>query len=288
MDVLCSPPEHLDLTHLLNPWMRWDEDVDRGLAVAQWHGLVAALEAAGARVRLLDPDPTTPAITFTRDLAVVVDDTVVGLTNLGPRAEREPRRAAAWFDRAGHPFEPWDAADPLEGGNVVPTAWGWLVGVRAGTDARPTRRLARHLRERTGRPAALVPLPDDRFAHLDMVLADLGPLLLVHPPSLAMAAWGAPHWDPIVAGRQVVEVTDDEALRLAVNVVRVGDVVIGDLGDRLARLVERAGLLAAPVPLGEPRKAGGGAHCLTLELPAAPADDHGRDARRADAAAPAA
>jgi N-dimethylarginine dimethylaminohydrolase len=265
--MLCSPPAYLDLTHLLNDWMRWDEEVDRARAVRQWDRLVAALTDAGTDVVVLPPDPRTPALTFTRDLGVAVDGELVTLTNLGPRGRREPRRAGRWLGRAGVPTRAWDAGDLLEGGNVVRTGWGWLVGVRATVQADPTRRFARHLRDTTGERVAVVPLTDPRFGHLDMVLADLGPLWLAHPPALTGARWGDPRWDAITGGRPVVEVTDDEADRLAANVVRVGDVVVGDLTPRLARRIEAAGLSAAPVPLDEMRKAGGGAHCLTLELP---------------------
>lgn len=267
MRLLCSPPAYLDLSHLLNDWMEWHEEVDRARAVRQWERLVAALEDAGATVEVLPPDPLTPALTFTRDLGVLVDGEVVTLTNLGPRARGEPRRARRWLRTAGVPQRAWSRRDPLEGGNVLHTTWGWLVGVRAGVDADPSRRLAADLRERTGERAAVVPLGEPAFGHLDMALADLGPLWLAHAPALGLARFGAAVWEEILGGRPVLTVEPDEARRLAVNVVRVGEVVIGDLSQRLARRIEDAGLHAAPVALDELRKAGGGAHCCTLELP---------------------
>lgn len=267
MRFLCSPPTYLDLSHLLNDWMDWHEEVDRARAVQQWQGLVGALEGAGATVEVLPPDPVTPALTFTRDLGVPVGSEVVTLTNLGPRAKGEPRRAHRWLRAAGVPHRRWNRRDRLEGGNVLHTSWGWLVGVRAGVDADPSRRLAADLRERTGERAAVVPLGEPAFGHLDMALADLGPLWLAHPPALELARFGTGVWDEILGDRPVVTVEPDEARRLAVNVVRVGDTVIGDLGPRLARRIEAAGLHAAPIDLGELRKAGGGAHCCTLELP---------------------
>lgn len=267
MRILCSPPAYLDLSHLLNAWMRWDEEVDRALAMRQWEGLVGALERAGAQVEVLPPSARAPAMTFTRDMGVIVDGEVVLLTNLGPRGEREPRRARRWLRSNGVPTRRWDPADRVEGGNVVRCAWGWLIGVRAGLGAEPTRRFARHLRATTGDEVAIVPLPDARFGHLDMVLADLGPLWLAHPPVLELAGFGDGGWRAILGDRPVVEVDDSEVARLAVNVVRVGHTVIGDMSHRLCRIIERAGLAAVPVELGELRKAGGGAHCLTLELP---------------------
>lgn len=270
MRFLCSPPTYLDLSHLLNAWMDWHEEVDRGRAVRQWQALVAALEDAGATVEVLPPDPVTPALTFTRDLGVMLAGEVVTLTNLGPRAKGEPRRARRWLRAAGVPHRAWARSERLEGGNVLHTSWGWLVGVRAGADADPSRRLAAELRSRTGERAAVVPLGEPAFGHLDMALSDLGRLWLAHPPALELARFGSDVWSEILGDLPVVAVEPDEARRLAVNVVRVGDVVIGDLGPRLARRIEAVGLHAAPVALDELRKAGGGAHCCTLELPEQP------------------
>lgn len=267
MRLLCSPPTHLDLSHLLNDWMEWDEEVDRGRAADQWAALVATLREAGATVEVLSPDPAVPAMTFTRDLGVTVEGRVLTLTNLGPRGRGEPRRVRRWLREADVPHEAWRRRDRLEGGNVLRTGWGWLVGVRAGMDADPTRRLAAELRARTGDRAAVLPLAEPAFGHLDMTLADLGPCWLAHPPGLVAADFGAGHWPEILGGRPVIEVEADEARRLAVNVAQVGDVVIGDLSARLCRRIEAHGLLAAPVDLDEFRKAGGGAHCCTLELP---------------------
>ncbi len=270
MRFLCSPPTHLDLSHLLNEWMDWDEEVDRSRAVRQWGRLVATLEDAGATVDVLDPHPAVPAMTFTRDLGVPVDGRIITLANLGPRGRREPRRARRWLREADVPHDPWPRRDRLEGGNVLRTAWGWLVGVRAGVDANPSRRLAAELRARTGDRSAVVPLGEQAFGHLDMALADLGPVWLAHPPALALARFGSGVWEEILGDRPVLPVEPHEARRLAVNVVRVGGVVVGDLSPRLARAIAAVGLEPAPVVLDELRKAGGGAHCCTLELPDQP------------------
>jgi N-dimethylarginine dimethylaminohydrolase len=112
-----------------------------------------------------------------------------------------------------------------------------------------------------------VPIRNPKFGHLDTAIADLaGRGWLAYRAAFAQPDLRSPAWQPILRDRPVIEVTDAEADALACNVAVVGDAVIGGLTPRLCRSVERLGLTAVPVDLDEFRKAGGGAHCLTLEL----------------------
>jgi N-dimethylarginine dimethylaminohydrolase len=124
-----------------------------------------------------------------------------------------------------------------------------------------------------------VPLADVRYLHLDTVLADLGGRgWLVYPKGFAHPDLSHPVWRDILAGRPVIEITDDEAKDLACNVVVLGDVVVGGrMSDRLRRAIETLGMRVESTSLDEFRKAGGGAHCLTAELAdPGPGPAHGR------------
>lgn len=262
---LLAPPTHLRTLHLLNPWMRWDEQIDVVAARRQWERLVEVLVSVGAEVDLMAPSARSGAMTFTRDTAVVIDAVrAVVLRNHGMRGQLEPRHVAAWLRRNGFEVEQLPDGDRLDGGNVVHATGGWLVGIPPGTDPEPSRRLA----QRMGwQPAMGVPLRGGRFGHLDTVLADLGGRgWLVHPAGLADSMLDGPEWERIWACRPVVEVQPEEARRLCCNVVVVGDVVIGNLPTRLCRSIERLGLQPMPLVLDEFLKAGGGARCLTLRL----------------------
>lgn len=262
---LMAPPSHLRTLHLLNPWMRWDEQIDLVAARRQWERLVEVLISVGARVDVMAPSPRSGAMTFTRDTAVVVDAArAVVLRNHGMRGELEPRHVAAWLRRNGFEVHQLPDDDRLDGGNIVHITGGWLVGIPPGTDPEAPRRLA----QRMGwQPAIGVPLRGGRFGHLDTVLADLGGRgWLVHPDGLADSMLDGPEWVRIWACRQVIEVQPEEARSLCCNVVVVGDAVIGSLSTRLCRSIEQLGLEPMPLVLDEFCKAGGGARCLTLRL----------------------
>lgn len=264
-----SPPVGYGVHHLLNPWMTWHESVDVGRALAQWQGLVDAVELAGGKVELAEPNPESGAMTFTRDTAVVAADGVaVVLRNVGRRGDVEPGRIAAWLAEHGFAIEEPAEQDRLDGGNVVAAAGRWLIGMPSEARRPELDRLADVLAARSGHGAVGVPLVQARYGHLDLALADLGGRAwLAYPPALGAPDLTDARWQRVLDGRPVVAVDDDEARRLACNVVVVGETVIGGgLTPRLCRAIEQLGLCPVPVALDEFRKAGGGAHCLTLEL----------------------
>lgn len=272
---LMSPPANYGVHHLLNPWMTWHEAVDVGRAVRQWEGVVEAVELAGGKVELVEPNPESGAMTFTRDTAVVAaTGQAVVLRNVGRRGDVEPERIAAWLADNGFATEEPVGQDRIDGGNVV-AAERWLIGMPLGATRAELDRLADVLADRSGRGAVGIPLAEARYGHLDLALADLGGRAwLASPPALGAPDFDDPRWQTVLDGRPVIAVDDEEAQQLACNVVVVGETVIGGgLTPRLCREIERVGLCPVAVALDEFRKAGGGAHCLTLEL-FARSDDH--------------
>ena len=66
----------------------------------------------------------------------------------------------------------------------------------------------------------------------------------------------------------MIEVDDRDGELLACNLVLAGRTAIGpQISSALQRQIEARGINYVATPLGELRKAGGGARCLTLELP---------------------
>ena len=57
---LMCPPDRYDVVYSINPWMNTAIPVDRGRAREQWDALGAALEAAGAQVRTVEPRAGVP------------------------------------------------------------------------------------------------------------------------------------------------------------------------------------------------------------------------------------
>ncbi len=234
----------------------------------EWEQLRSLIKARGGRSETIAPASQAGAMTFTRDAALVYGPgRALILRNDGPRGDTEPTRFARWFAESGYETE--TTPYRLDGGNVLRCADGrYLIGLKPGSSGRVERYLARLLGRLTGARCFGVPLSDVRYLHLDMVIADLnGRGWLVYPAGLGGANLTLPEWDAIFLGRPIIEVERDEAARLACNVVPIGNTIVGcGLSRRLIRAIEHLGCEVAVTPLEEFRKAGGGAHCLTLEL----------------------
>lgn len=266
---LMCPPEHYDARHLFNPWMDWREAVDPARARDEWERLRAAVVAAGGEVLVIAPQPDAGAMVFTRDAALVhLPGQAVILRNDGPRGVVEPPLFSAWFACHGYALE---APPPgrIDGGNILRCHDGhYLIGIKPGSDLRAERYLARLLHRLTGTPCTGIPLADRRYLHLDMVLADLGGRgWLLHPAGLGSVDLRHPAWRAVFGKAPVIEVAEEEAGRLACNIITIGGMVIaGWLSDRLRRAITALGFEVVLTELEEFRKAGGGAHCLTLEI----------------------
>lgn len=267
MTYFLCPPTHFAVHFLGNPWLAWHDSVDLDRAWAEWEGLRALIEAGGARTVTISPQPGASAMTFVRDIALIyAPRQALLLRNDGPRGEIEPRYVVPWFQ--AHDYQAETAPYRIDGGNVVRCADGrYLVGLKGGASGRAERYLARLLNHHGGTGCLGVPLADPRYLHLDLVLADLaGRGWLVYPQGLGGGVFTHPAWQRVFQGRPLITVDREEAARLACNVIVVGQTVIGGgLSLRLIHAIERLGLTVAPTPLGEFVKAGGGAHCLTLE-----------------------
>jgi N-dimethylarginine dimethylaminohydrolase len=72
------PPEHFEVSYVINPWMTpddWQEHrVDyTALSAAGWEELKATLEKLGAEIDLIAPAAGLPDLVFTANAAVVMD-----------------------------------------------------------------------------------------------------------------------------------------------------------------------------------------------------------------------
>ena len=253
---------------MFNPWMEWHEASDPTIAAHEWDSLRRLVIAAGAEVRLLAASPLAPAMTFTRDGGFVyASGRALVLRNDEPRGSSEPQLVEPALRDVGLAVEQMPGDLRLEGGNVLRCADGSvLVGLKPGSSGEGERHLARLVPPSSS--CIGLPLADLKYLHLDMVVADLGGRgWLVHSAGLGPGDLARGAWRKVFGGRRVIEVSRDDAARLACNVVVIGDVVItGWASAALAREIEALGLQVTVTPLDEFRKAGGGAHCLTLEL----------------------
>jgi N-dimethylarginine dimethylaminohydrolase len=262
--LLC-PPDFYDAHYLFNPHMRYTERVSFWKARRQWRRLVRTLEAAGAELEFLEPEPVTTALPFTADGAFCYEPgRALVLKNDGVRGDVEPIVFTRRLSELGYVVETTPPRYRLDGGNLLRVDAGTvLAGLKPGATGLGERYLAKLLARTTGARVVGVPLVDPAFLHLDMAIGVLGGgRYLVYRDALGGGELPEP-----LRSAEVVEVDRADALRFACNAVVIGDVVVtGPVSTGLERRLGRLGLHVERVDLSEFYKAGGGAKCLTLPL----------------------
>lgn len=258
---LMCPPEHFGVLYEINPWMHTEVTVDLDRAQAEWHGLVATLEAAGATVDVMAPHADLPDLVFTANAGIVNGQQFIPARFRHPQRQPESPYDTAWFVAHGYRVDPLPDDVCHEGaGDALPFAGGLVSGYRFRSDAAAHADISRM----TAAAVRSIELVDPRLYHLDLTFCPLDDRRAIVAPL---------GWD--VYGRRVMEaivdeplvLTDDEALAFVANSVVVGTtVVMPSCPPRVGTQLEAWGFDVVVSPVDEFLKAGGGCRCLTLAL----------------------
>jgi N-dimethylarginine dimethylaminohydrolase len=259
--ILMCPPDFYGIEYEINPWMNRARQADHPTAVDQWRALHEHIEAAGAKVSLVEPIKGLPDLVFTANAAMVFGRrAVLSHFRHSQRQGEEPhfRRnlESLGFQVLEVPeqFNFEGAGDALFCGDTL------FAGYRMRSDALGHQAIGKLL----GVRVLPVELVDARYYHLDTCFCPLAP---------GEAIWFPPAFDHY--GQRTIEehvptliaVDQDEAERFACNAVVIGRRVITNTGcDGLHAALAGAGYEPIATPLDEFTKAGGSAKCLTLRL----------------------
>lgn len=260
--LMCAP-EHYDVSYSINPWMDTTVEVDRDRALAQWDGLVATLEDAGAAVELLEPRAGLPDMVFTANAGLVDGRAFLPARMRHPERREERTWAEAWF--RGRDYEIRDLGDDpgivQEGsGDALPFAGTIVAGYRSRSSAAAAEALGRLVTA----PVLPVDLQDPRYYHIDLTFCPLDERRAMVVPS-AWTAQDAARIAELVPEALVLE--PHEAATFCANAVVVGTtVVLPACPPRVGRALEAWGFDVAVADVGEFVKAGGAVRCLTLAL----------------------
>jgi N-dimethylarginine dimethylaminohydrolase len=272
---LMCPPEHFGVSYAINPWMdppSWARH-DRTLVAAsrrEWSGLRRTLAGLGAAVELVPPVAGLPDLVFTANAAVVLDRTA-----LLARFRHAERRGEEAYDeaalRALQTRGVIDAVATLPDGLVLEGAGDcvWdeqrnLFWTGHGPRSSPAARGV--VADWFGVETVALELIDPRFYHLDTALCPLSGGEVIVVPN-AFTACGMQAIRERVPSAQRIEVGLDDACRLAVNAVCVGNTIVMAGATRgLRDLLAERGYKVAITPLPSFRRSGGSAFCLTLRL----------------------
>ncbi len=272
---LMCPPLHFGVLYEINPWMSSEVSVDPDRALAQWEGLVATLEAAGAEVVVMEPAADVPDLVFTANAGVVNGGQFVPSHFRHPERRPETPINAAWFGERGWRVDHLPTELDHEGaGDALPfTPEDGRTVLLSGYSFRSDAGAATELSRLLACPVRPIQLVDPRLYHVDLTFCPLDARRAIVAP-LGWDAYGRKVVEALVPEPLVL--TDDEALSFSANSVVVGtNIVMPVAPPRVGRQLEAWGFSVVGCPIDEFLKAGGGCRCLTLALdvrlsPAAP------------------
>lgn len=259
--ILMCPPDFYGIEYEINPWMSRSRGSDVTAARRQWEDLCTALEAAGARISLLDPVPGLPDLVFTANAALIYKQAAVVSHFRHVERQGEEPVDAAWLTANG--FEVRRLPDDIffEGaGDALFCGDTLFAGYRIRSHARGHQLVGESL----GVRVIPVELMDDYHYHLDTCFCPLADDAAVYYPG-AFDAYGLRALKAHI--RLLIAVERDEARRFACNAVVVGRTVVTNTGcPKLHDDLRRHGFQTVETQLDEFVKAGGSAKCLTLRL----------------------
>lgn len=236
--------------------------VDPVRAVTQHAELLCVVRALGGHVHTLPFVHGAFDSVFAKDNALYARRARVtrGILGMPRHPERKIEQTIRRDDliRAGIAVEP--STPPFEGGDVVV-----MPGRRAflGHGFRSSRDAIAAIESFLGLPVTPLELIDAALYHLDTALA-------VVADGVALAcedAFAPASWQALQRACKVIPVSRSEALRFALNVVRVGRAIVtGTESPEVARACAELGLRTVYTPLDEFHRAGGSAACLLAPI----------------------
>ncbi len=261
---LMCPPRFFAVAYEINPWMHTSEGANQERAMEQWLGLRRLYEERGCTVEVLEPQVGMPDLVFTANAAFVHDGQV--LLSRFRFAQRRPEEPvfAAYFREGFRLAPPLPEGVAFEGQGEAFVIDGILF---AGHGFRAVAASHAHLARAYARRVVSLELVDPRFYHLDTCFCPLpGGRLLYFPGAFTEASRARVEAE--LSPDQRLAVSQEDALDFVCNSVPIGsDFVTGSQpSPELLRRLREWGLEVVSTPLGEFKKAGGGARCLTLAL----------------------
>lgn len=270
---LMTDPAHYRVGYEINPWMRpeaWSADPagNGRAALAAWAALKSAIEAEGARVRVLTGLADQPDMVFPANAAIVLDrKALVARFRHPERSGEEPGFLAAF-----QALKAEGALDHVSQIEVFQEGAGdciWDAGRRlfwAGDGPRSSPDAAAFIARHFGRAVVRLPLASQRYYHLDTCFCPLpGGEILYYPPALTPEALRRLH--DIVPGDLLIEATRADAEGFCVNAVALGRaIVMARPSPDLRRRLSTRGYRVVGLDLSPFILSGGGAFCMTLRL----------------------
>ncbi len=260
-------PDHFRVAYAINPFMHLDDQPDPVRAYEEWHGIVGALEAAGARVDVLGQLEDAPDMVYAMNLGLAVraeEHHRVVLSHMRyPERRMETDAAEQWFTDRGFrctAIGRHGVGAHFEAGDAFP----WRGELVVGYGPRSEELALKHLATELG-----VRVRGFRIVHPAMYHMDLGfcPLDGTHAMVCPAAYDDASAAALLDLVPEPLVLSEQEALTFCANSVVLGrTVVMPACPPRVRAVLEEWGFEVVLVEVGEFLKGGGAIRCLTNPL----------------------
>ncbi|MGZ5412978.1 MAG: dimethylarginine dimethylaminohydrolase family protein [Solirubrobacterales bacterium] len=267
LDVLLCSPENfrwLATSAISTATLESGRSFEPAAAASQHAEMVAAYEQAGVRCHFLKPDPALPYQVFTRDSSAMGPYGTVVTQPGQPWRRGEYAAVIRFHQEAEIPIRGMITAGSLEGGDVVIVEPGAVMigNGESRTQETAARQLAEWFAE-DGWEARVQPIPE-RYVHIDVLVSILAPKLAAvcveELPSGGVAWLRA-------RGFEIIEISAEQAFRLGVNAISLGDGrVMAPAGAELNERLRAHGLEVLDPEVSMFTLGGGGPHCLAQAL----------------------
>ncbi len=229
------------------------EPIDFALAERQHEAYRGALQASGARVIALPPEPSFPDSVFVEDTAVILDEVAIitrsGVVSRRPEADLIEQELARF-----HRIVRLASPATLEGGDVLKIGKQLYVGISTRTNAAGMEQLGRIV---APYGYTVIPVPVTGCLHLKTAITALDDHTVL----------ANPNWVDLspITSYDIISVPPDEPW--GANVLRIQDTLMLNAAFPKTRgIVEQRGYRVLAVDLSEFVKAEAGVTCLSLIL----------------------
>ena len=242
----------------------------RDVAWHQWRTLRETLQALGATIEEMQPQPGLPDLVFTANAGLMFRERFFSSRFLHEVRAKESPYFDAWFEAHGFQVVHLPEGMYHEGaGDALFCGPALFAGYRTRSDVHAHQWVARE----TGVRVLPLELVNPRFYHLDTCFCPLSPTEAIYFPD-AFDAYGRRVLEAHV--ETLIPVEESEAFRFGCNAVVLGKTVVHNSQcPRLAENLNQRGYRSIEVELDEFLKAGGSSKCLTLRIDGEEAADWG-------------
>lgn len=264
---LAVDPEHFRVDYAINPFMDPNVQPHPGRARDQWDAMVAAIEAAGARVRSLPGLAHAPDMVYAMNLGLALESECgpeVVLSHMRyPQRRVETPAARSWFADEGfstrHVGSDGVGAH-LEAGDAFAFGGELVVGYGPRTEELALKHLATEL----GIGVRGLRISHPGMYHLDLAFCPLDETRALVCPAAFDEASAVAVLDLVP---EPLVLTEAEAMTFCANSVVVGrTVVMPACPDRVRAQLEDWGFEVVVVDVSEFLLGGGAVRCLTNPL----------------------